>query len=584
MSSSYIYPSSSIYFTHESSLNSPSNSSISIQTRIQRITSDSLSFKVYQDANGKSLPPPKPKFRSKIREPEVKVLKVRGENITVYVHKYYLSGRSSRIEIANGPSYLQGWASRSWRNCKHKSGLDRCIKELNRKVSRELQKSYRTPTQTVKISSNSCSTHSPSKNIPLRPFQQTEQIQSDLIPYTIKEHTQKLNETQKSDITTACNGNETITNEQNTHPIIQNDAQALPKELNQIWDEVKQDMHPFDLEDLLQEQGFIQGGGGSWSNEAEASCLHDVEGNHSIEIEDELSGEEKFPAKDNPSNPKQKNSKDLQPKNDPLSNEDETTPTLCLKNAEKEFKKPLYELSKKVNGLAKTHIEQGQKEQEQTSRLLEKAKKQRTTAKAVKNSIGDNKLTEHLMNAANDTYARAVIHDSTAKAKVATAKAVKSANKEFKAQIDQLGTTGLDMGGRVVANALLNYDQFDSSLDFGKHVAKNTVISTAKAVTIATAHSFGRKLIKHGVSTNVAKKLPAVNECLLIKDVVVAFNDSPTWSGSFKNVSCVGLEFAVDTGCTIAAQVIIPIPFLGAAIGTFTSFAIKTGARYMLNL
>lgn len=246
------------------------------------------------------------------------------------------------------------------------------------------------------------------------------------------------------------------------------------------------------------------------------------------------------------------------------------------KRVENSVKAPLHKGAGVAEQFADSLIQKGELEIKQASQEIKEAQLKQRRVKNAKNRQ------KNRQESALKEISEAKKKYSKGQSKIVKGKVIKSASEEMKRQTDKLGTQSADIGGLILADTLLKTDpnKFSSTTEYVKYVAKTTTTQTAKAtvkaVGTATLYSAGKSFAQQASSSVISAKsfnkwvpgLPAINYA---KDLYNAYSQSQTSEEASLKMIETTRDTLINLSCVAVAQAIIPVPGVGAFLGSLAA-------------
>ena len=172
-------------------------------------------------------------------------------------------------------------------------------------------------------------------------------------------------------------------------------------------------------------------------------------------------------------------------------------------------------------------------------------------------------------------------------AKASVGHSVQSGTKRLGKEIKQGRVTGLNALGSNFGVASVDFIvQGDYSL---KAVGENVIDASGQAVKGVAgqmaqnvAYSMAKGAVKE-LAPELAKKIPGVTAINAVYSVGKAVFTANTAEEALANGITAGVDTAISLGCAAAGQALIPVPFVGAFIGSFAGSAVIYGKNWVMS-
>jgi len=155
-------------------------------------------------------------------------------------------------------------------------------------------------------------------------------------------------------------------------------------------------------------------------------------------------------------------------------------------------------------------------------------------------------------------------------------KAISTAERHVK-NVDTWGSNfGASVGREAIS--LMNGTTEDMG-QAAKNVAASTAQSHLKLGVKAVVYETTKEYITHQ-APRLAKKVPGLNTCSYIWDAGCTLYNSKTWSGASVRGGLVAANIGINTFFMTVGQSLIPIPFVGAAVGSAVGTLVSTAYNH----
>lgn len=162
-------------------------------------------------------------------------------------------------------------------------------------------------------------------------------------------------------------------------------------------------------------------------------------------------------------------------------------------------------------------------------------------------------------------------------------RAMKTGSKQFGKELEAAPIALGDNLGCYAADALLNFNNYDNVGALAVDVTKNTLSKTTIQATKSVALAAFKGAVKE-VAPNLVKKIPGVN----ILDAGYSFGkgiyNSKSLEEAFSNTANTGCDMAIQYASIAGVQALIPVPFVGAFVGSLVGGIIIKGKEYVRSL
>lgn len=170
-------------------------------------------------------------------------------------------------------------------------------------------------------------------------------------------------------------------------------------------------------------------------------------------------------------------------------------------------------------------------------------------------------------------------------AKASVGHGVQSGVKRLGKELKQGHVTGLNaLGSNLGAVSVDFLVQGDFSLEAAGGAAKEVVGQTVKGVGVQVAQNVAYSMAKGAVkeiAPALAKKIPGVTAINSVYSVGKAALTAKTSDEAFANGFNATVDTAISLGCTAGMQTLVPVPLVGAFLGSFVGSAVIMGKNWL---
>jgi len=164
-----------------------------------------------------------------------------------------------------------------------------------------------------------------------------------------------------------------------------------------------------------------------------------------------------------------------------------------------------------------------------------------------------------------------------AKTEIAAGSVLDTGLKDFQDKMESMPNgAGSTLGG-ALADTLLHIDRFSSPEAAALNVVSTTATQVASQAARSAVDSTVKAVATEVLGKEIARKIPGVGTAMAVFDIGGAILNSNSLGEAVKKTAEIVVKTGYSVGGALLGQTLIPIPILGAAIGSFFGSLIGSG-------